>query len=167
MTTIDLYGARHGLTAAAREVFDHARYAILGTENPDGSVHIVPVMYRLDGERIAIQTGAGTRKARNVARCGRATVLVPDPRANGEAWVSGAGPAEVVHGEEAQAIGRRVRARYLTDLGEDELGSVLARYDDTAIIVTPDRWMAWDTSAYDAMLTAHGLPLEHADRWYR
>ncbi len=61
----------------------------MDTENPDGSVHIVPVMFRFDGGCVSIQTGATTRKARNFARCGHATVLLQDPRANGEAWVSG------------------------------------------------------------------------------
>jgi PPOX class probable F420-dependent enzyme len=161
------YRPRHGLTAAAVEVFDRARYAILGTENPDGSVHIVPVMFRLDDGRILIQTSATTRKARNVARSGRATVLGQDPKVNGEGWVSGSGPAELVHGPEAQQLGHHLRARYLTELGERELGQVMALYDDTAIVVTPDQWMAWDTSAYTATLVEHGVPLDHADRWYQ
>lgn len=61
-------------------------------------MHVVAVMFRFDAGRILIQTAATTRKASNVARCGRATVLVQDPRVNGEAWVSGSGPAEVVDG---------------------------------------------------------------------
>lgn len=37
MTTIHAaYRPQHGLTEAVVDVFDRARYAILGTENPDG-----------------------------------------------------------------------------------------------------------------------------------
>jgi hypothetical protein len=60
----------------------------------------------------------------------------------------------------------RPHARYLTEIGEAELGSVLAVYDDTSIVVSPDRWMSWDTDAYDALRTDHGLAFEHAARWY-
>ncbi len=162
-----VYRPSHGLTHAALEILDHARYAILGTVNPDGSVHMVPVMFRLDEDRVLVQTGEATRKVRNVARCRQATVLAQDPRVNGEAWVSGTGPAEVVEGDPALELGRCLRARYLTDLGERELGGVLARYDDTAIVVTPERWMSWDTSAYNATLAAAGVPFEHADQWFR
>lgn len=162
-----VYRARHGLSEAALEILDHARYAILGTVNPDGSVHLVPVMFRLDAGRIFVQTSAATRKVRNVARCQEATVLAQDPRVNGEAWVSGTGPAEVVEGAAAAELGRRLRARYLTELGERELGSVLAQYDDTSIVVTPERWMSWDTGTYNAVLAAAGVPLQHAGQWFR
>jgi PPOX class probable F420-dependent enzyme len=162
-----IYRPRQGLSEAAADVLEQARYAILGTENPNGSVHIVPVMFRLGDGRISIQTNGATRKARNVRRCGRATVLVQDPRANGEAWVSGSGPAQVISGDEAQQVGLLIRARYLTELGEEELGSVLARYDDTAIVVTPTRWMSWDTAAYNTLLAEHGVRFDHADGWFR
>jgi C4-dicarboxylate transporter, DctM subunit len=56
-----VYRPRLGLTEPALEVLDLARHAILGTENPDGSAHLVPVMFLVDDGRIWIQTSAGTR----------------------------------------------------------------------------------------------------------
>ncbi len=162
-----VYRTRHGLSDSALEVLATAQHAILGTENRDGSVHLVPVMYLFDEGRVYLATSAASRKARNVGARPRATVLVQDPRANGEAWVQGSGPAEIVHGEPAQHLGRKIRGRYLTEVGEEQLGTVMALYDDVVIVVTPDRWMAWDTTAFNATLAEHGLSFDHAQEWFR
>ncbi len=37
---------------------------MLATQNDDGTPHLAPVMFLFDGERIIIETGAVTRKAR-------------------------------------------------------------------------------------------------------
>ncbi len=59
---------------------------------------MMPVVFRFDAGRISIHTNASTHKTRNVVRCGRATVLVQDPRSTANSWLPGSGPAEVVHG---------------------------------------------------------------------
>lgn len=162
-----IYQTRHGLTPAAREVLEVGQYAVLGTENDDGSVHLAPVMYGFDEDSFLVETSAATRKARNVAARGRATVLVLDPRADNTAWVSGSGPARLLHGSEAHDAGRRLRSRYLTDVGEEEVGTVFARYDDVVITVSPDRWLAWDMTALNDTLVEHGVSLDRADLWYQ
>jgi len=81
--------ASRGLTEAARSILKRRQYAALATQNDDGTPHIAPVMFLLDSERIVIETGAATRKARNVAARRDASVLVHTPEA---AWVLGAGP---------------------------------------------------------------------------
>lgn len=161
-----IYQTRRGLTGAAREVLEVGQYAILGTENDDGSAHLAPVMYGFDEESFLVETSAATRKARNVEARGRATVLVLDPRTDNTAWVSGSGPAHILHGSEAHEAGRRLRSRYLTDVGEEEVGTVFAQYDDVAIAVSPDRWLAWDMTALSNTLVEHGLSLDRADVWY-
>lgn len=162
-----VYRTRSGLTPEALEVLAAGRYAVLGTVSPDESAHVVPLMYCWDGQRLLMETSAATRKARNVRRTGRATVLVTDPRCDGEAWVCGSGPAEVVTGAHAAALGRRIRARYLTPAGEEQVGSVMARYDDAVVAVTPQRWLAWDTTALLETFAAHGVDLARAGEWYR
>lgn len=161
-----IYRARHGLDDWAVGLLGRARRTVLGTENADGSVHLTPVMFLFDAGQVYLETSSATRKVRNVEARPRATVLVLDDRADATAWVSGSGPAEVVRGERAHRLGRRIRARYLTERGEEQLGSVLARYDDVAIVVTPRSWMAWDMSAFNATLVAHGLQLDQAEQWF-
>lgn len=162
-----VYRARHGLSDVAVGILERGRHAILGTINPDGSAHLAPLLYLHDGGHLYVATSASTRKARNVGARPTATVLVQDPAAGGEGWVSGSGAAELLRGTPARELGRRVRARYLTDLGEQELGRVMAIYDDIVIAVRPARWMTWDTEAYNAALAEHGVSLEHADGWFR
>ncbi len=71
-----VHRASRGLTDGARAILGRGRYSVIGTRNPDGSVHLVPVMYGVDGDhlpdgaqdgsvgdRILIETGQATRKA--------------------------------------------------------------------------------------------------------
>lgn len=167
MTSIHpMYRARSGLDDAALELLELGTYTILGTENPDGSVHVVPVMYLFEEGEVHIETSAATRKVRNIHARPRATILVQDHRADGTAWVSGSGPAELLRGAPAQRINRRIRARYLTDRGEERVGKVMSLYEDVTISVAPKRWMSWDMSALHATLATHGISLDEADEWY-
>ncbi len=50
-----IYRARHGLSDSALEVLTIAQHAILGTENRDGSLHLVPVMYLFDEGRLHLR----------------------------------------------------------------------------------------------------------------
>ena len=78
-------------------------------------------------------------------------------------WVSGSGPAEILRGDQAQRLARQIRARYLTTTGEEQLGAVMAHYDDFVIAVRPEQWMAWDTNAVNATLAEHGVSFDDAD----
>ena len=51
-----------------REVLDGTSTAHLATILPDGAPHSVPVWVGTEGDRIAILTGPGTLKARNLRR---------------------------------------------------------------------------------------------------
>lgn len=168
MTTIHaMYRPRHGLGEAAREVLARGQHAILATTNPDGSVHLARSC-------TSTTTPASTsRRPRPPARCATSPPArqprssSKDPAANGEAWVSGTGSAEVLRDDEAKRLGRLIRARYLTETGQEQLGAVMARYDDVVIAVRPERRMAWDMSAFNATLAEHGVSLGHADTWFR
>lgn len=166
MTIHPIYRARHGLTPAAREVLDAGQYAILGTVNEDHSAHLAPLMYTFVDDVFLFETSASTRKARNVDVRGHATVLVLDPRAENAAWVAGSGPAEVLRDAEAEQAGRSVRERNLTAVGREEIGDVLARYDDAAIRVRPNAWLAWDMTELTNTFAEHGVSFDHADDWF-
>lgn len=157
----------HGLTDEARAILERGRYAVLGTRNADGSVHLVPVMYGVDGARILIETGLATRKARNLAAHPHATVLVLDPAAHDEAWVSGSGPVAIITGTPSVPLGRKLRSRYLTPAGEEQLGTAMARYDNSVVVITPDHWLSWDNVAYNAALAADAVDFTQADDWFR
>lgn len=161
-----VYRARHGLSDAARRILDRRLYAVLGTENDDGSVHLVPVLFLFDHEHthILVETAAVTRKARNIAARPRASLLVQTPEA---AWVSGSGPATLVRGAEATRLSDSIRAKYLTDQGQKECGSVLAELDDVTIVLTPTRWLGWDMNALLDTFAARGASLDDTELWFQ
>ena len=50
----------------------------LATTRADGSPHVVPIWFVLDGDDLVFNTGAATVKGRNLARDPRATVCVDE-----------------------------------------------------------------------------------------
>ena len=59
-----------------RELVEARLIAILSTLEPDGSIHGVPLWYAGDGDTIVFATGSKSRKARNLRRDPRATVVL-------------------------------------------------------------------------------------------
>lgn len=51
----------------------------LATTRPDGSAHVAPVWFTLDGDDVVFMTGTGTVKGTNLAHDPRASVSVDDP----------------------------------------------------------------------------------------
>lgn len=68
------------LSDAERRAFlsEGTRTAVLGTARRDGSVHLAPIWFVLDGDDMVFNTGARTAKGRNLLRDGRATLCVDD-----------------------------------------------------------------------------------------
>ena len=81
------------LTPAAREFLTERHLATLTTLAPGGRPHVVAVGFTFDPEDglVRIITGAGTQKARNAGRGGRAAVGQVD----GARWLSLEGPVAV------------------------------------------------------------------------
>jgi PPOX class probable F420-dependent enzyme len=52
----------------------------LATVRADGSPHVAPVWFLLDGDDVVFTTGADTVKGRNLVREGRASLCVDDER---------------------------------------------------------------------------------------
>ncbi|MFD8568920.1 PPOX class F420-dependent oxidoreductase [Streptomyces sp. NPDC057694] len=61
-------------------VSEGTRTAKLSTVRADGSPHIAPVWFVLDGDDIVFNTGKDTVKGRNLARDGRVALCVDDER---------------------------------------------------------------------------------------
>lgn len=56
------------------------RTAKLATVRADGSPHIAPVWFLMDGDELVFNTGKDTVKGRNLARDGRVALCVDDER---------------------------------------------------------------------------------------
>ncbi|MCC5474253.1 PPOX class F420-dependent oxidoreductase [Streptomyces sp. NPDC059680] len=96
----------------------------LSTVRADGSPHVAPIWFLLDGDELVFNTGKETVKGRNLARDGRVALCVDDDRPpfhfvvlNGRARLS-------ENLEEVRHWATRIAARYM---GEDRAEDYGAR----------------------------------------
>ncbi|MDV9189396.1 PPOX class F420-dependent oxidoreductase [Streptomyces sp. SR27] len=103
-------------------VSEGTRTGKLATVRDDGSPHVVPIWFLLDGDDIVFNTGKDTVKGRNLARDGRASLCVDDDTPP-FAFVSLRGRAEL--DEDPVALRHwagRIGARYMGEDRADEFG---------------------------------------------
>lgn len=124
------------------------------------------IWFLWDGAALLMPTSGATRKARNLERDPRATVMIDDSRGGFDLrGITLTGRAAVVRGAEALADNRRIHLKYLTEPGRD-LASV-ERYlatDDVTLRFTPERVSSWnlrDTEQGRAIAESEGArPLD-------
>jgi len=133
--------------------FLRGRYiATLGTENPDGTIHLTAVWYLFESGRLFVATSSKSRKARNLVARPKASLMVDVRKPGAERGVTAAGRVEVISGDEAQEINRRLHSRYLSTaaLSDPHIGPVFASFDDVTLRLTPVSWITWDMAVLDA-----------------
>ncbi|MGW3559955.1 PPOX class F420-dependent oxidoreductase [Streptomyces sp. NPDC000963] len=95
----------------------------LATVRDDGSPHVVPIWFVLDGDDFVFNTGKTTVKGRNLARDGRVSLCVDDEDPP-FSFVSLFGRAEL--SEEPDALrhwATRIGARYMGEDRAEEFGT--------------------------------------------
>ncbi len=65
---------------STRDLFERPLLCALSTINPDGQPHTVPVWCDFDGTYVRVNCPAASRKARNMKKGSKVTVLVMDPQ---------------------------------------------------------------------------------------
>ncbi|MFH8369938.1 PPOX class F420-dependent oxidoreductase [Streptomyces sp. NPDC018031] len=103
-------------------VSEGTRTAKLSTVRADGSPHIAPVWFLLDGDDVVFNTGHNTVKGRNLARDGRVALCVDDDRPP-FAFVTLRGRAELSDDLAAvRSWATRIAARYMGEDRAQEFG---------------------------------------------
>ena len=122
------------LPTDVRALFEGANIGHVATTLPDGTPHSVPVWVDLEGDRIAFQTGPGSRKARNLDHDPRVAISIT-ARDNPFAMAQVRGHvAERVEGDAAWEIIDRLAHKYI--------GAPYPVRDERVVfLVEPDR--AW------------------------
>ncbi|MFC9859494.1 MULTISPECIES: PPOX class F420-dependent oxidoreductase [unclassified Streptomyces] len=114
----------HHMTDEERRAFlsEGTRTAKLSTVRADGSPHIAPVWFLLDGDDLVFNTGKETVKGRNLARDGRVALCIDDDRPpfafavlQGQAELS-EDPAQLRH------WATRIAARYMGEEAAEDFG---------------------------------------------
>ncbi|MGV9692829.1 PPOX class F420-dependent oxidoreductase [Streptomyces sp. NPDC003444] len=114
----------------------------LATVRDDGSPHVVPVWFVLDGDAFVFNTGKATVKGRNLARDGRVSLCVDDDTPP-FSFVSLFGRAEL--SEEPDALrhwATRIGARYMGEDRAEEFGERNAVPGELLVRVRIDKVIA-------------------------
>ncbi len=123
--------------------FNQALIARLGSLNPDGSIHLVPVWFKYEDGDILIGTNERTRKAKNVKRNKNVSLLI-DSQERPYKGVLIYGQAQL---EQEDALGKRISilARHLPADIAQKVGSDLAsQFALITIRIKPQRIISYD-----------------------
>lgn len=130
--------------------------AALGTENPDGSIHMVSVWYLYDGENIYVATSSRTRKAQNVAERSKVSVMIDARDTAAQRGITIMGTARVLTGPQASERNAKIHHKYLSAaaIADPNVGPVFAQFDDITIRIAPHSVIAWDMREIDRQFFA-------------
>ena len=95
-----------------RRLLNTTAVAHLATILPDGSPHCVPLWVGTEGERVAILTGPGSRKARNMRRDPRVALSLAPPDDPFTPVIVRGQVAEWLEGDAAWEVIDRIATRY-------------------------------------------------------
>jgi PPOX class probable F420-dependent enzyme len=114
-----------------RTLFDRANFVHVATVLPSGAPHTVPVWAGMEGDRIAIFTQPGSRKARNLAADPRVALSVVDHENPYQMAQVRGRVVETVEGDAALEIMDRMSMRYT--------GSPFPYRQGIALLIEPER----------------------------
>ena len=148
----------------ARELLSARLIANLATLNPDGTAHVVAMWFVWDGSAVLLPTSRATRKAKNVLRDPRTSVMIDDSRGGFDLrGVTIVGHAELVEPPESLNLNAEIHRKYVTERGLsfDAVQSYLAG-DDVTIRVAPKKVSSWNLRD-----TTQGRALAESGEYYR
>jgi PPOX class probable F420-dependent enzyme len=123
------------LNPDVRRVLDGTSIAHLASILPDGAPHSVPVWIGVEGDRLAILTGPGTRKARNLRRDPRVALSVTPADNPFQPVIVRGRVVEWLEGDAAWEIVDRIAMKYI--------GGPYSRGEERVIaLIEPDRQSA-------------------------
>ena len=121
--------------------------ARLGTIDPDGDPHLVPVWFAWDGERYLVGADAADHKVENLRRTGRASLEI-DSDLRRKRGILVRGVAHLVEGDGAReryrSVSERQVARYQPDRSAAETAARMASRGDPVVIeIEPRSIVSW------------------------
>jgi PPOX class probable F420-dependent enzyme len=122
---------------------DQALVARLGSLNPDGSIHLVPVWFKYEGGDILIGTEESTRKAKNIQRNKNISLLI-DSHERPYKGVLIYGQAQLEHDD---AVAKRISilARHIpADIAQKVGNDLASQFALITIRIKPQRIISYD-----------------------
>ncbi|MEV0290813.1 MULTISPECIES: pyridoxamine 5'-phosphate oxidase family protein [unclassified Kribbella] len=155
----------HPTDAEVAEVLAMREVATVGTLNEDGSIHLAYVVFLHEAGRLYFETSSVTRKARNAAGRGHASMLVQGRASTGTSlMVAAEGDAAVITGPRAHEINERLRAKYIRPEALGGINQAWGPIDDIAVEIVPRTWRSWTSSPFRTR-TQRYLTENYLDVW--
>ncbi len=129
------------------ELLDARLIANLASINPNGTVHLVAMWFRRDGDAILFPTSHHTRKARNLRRHPQATAMIDRSRAGLDLrGVQIKGSVELIEGPKARRLNHSIHERYITSVGlaDEAVAAYLSQGDDLTVRLSIERISSWN-----------------------
>jgi len=115
----------------------------LSTVRADGSPHVAPIWFLLDGDDLVFNTGKDTVKGRNLARDGRMALCVDDDQPP-FAFVVLQGRADLIEElDQVQHWAARIGARYMGEDRAEEFGKRNGVPGELLVRVSIDKVLAY------------------------
>jgi len=157
-----------GLSDWGKRLLEGRHYAILGTQDDDGSLHLTPVWYVFRDGDLFVGASSLSRKVRNVIARPAASLVVDVRKPGTERWVSGAGGVTILRGDESRKINAAILERYLTPeaLADPRVGPGFVAADDVTLRIHATKWRSWAAADLDTQFFGGILGAEPG-RWFR
>jgi PPOX class probable F420-dependent enzyme len=139
------------LNEVQREMLNERRIAAVVTINKEGAPHLTAVWFLFDGESFFVMMMSSSVKMKNLRGNRRMALMIESRVASKEIGISVSGEAEILAGDAAQQAIEAIHAKYITaeGLADPDVGPRFREWDDTAVRLTPQRWIAWDMGWVD------------------
>ena len=92
------------LTDEFRALLSERRYAVLATQDPDGTIHQTPVWFMFEEGRFYIESNSSSRKVTNLRLRPAASITVDAREPGIDRWVCASGATDILSANEAQAL---------------------------------------------------------------
>jgi PPOX class probable F420-dependent enzyme len=155
------------LTDEFRALLSERRYAVLATQDPDGTIHQTPVWFMFEEGRFYIESNSASRKVTNLRLRPTASITVDAREPGIDRWVCASGATDILSANEAQALNANIRRRYLTReaIEDPRIGPSFAAADDVTIRLAPTGWRSWSARDVDDRFFG-GILGQTPERWF-
>ena len=139
------------LNETQRAMLNERRIAAVATINEEGVPHLTALWFLFDGDSFYVMMMSSSVKMKNLRGNRNMALIIESRVASKEIGVSVSGEAQILAGDEALQAIEAIHAKYITGegLADPDVGPRFREWDDTAVRLTPQRWIAWDMGAVD------------------
>lgn len=132
--------------AVALEVLNGRHVAALATHGSDGLINLTAVWFLYKAGNLYVSTSSKSQKVRDIQSHPSASLMVDTRKPGFEYGLTASGSAQVLRGDEAEALRAEIYKRYLTEkaLSDPAVSGFFAAHDDVVIRVVPQSWVTWD-----------------------